>query len=562
MGCMRIPLNSTSHYDAITNKPYHFIFKMLVKLNRMTKILVYWFANLFILYAYIEFSHLWVDVGGGSSKLFDLEIPLIILTVTSLYFTKIKNKLYKYVLPILPIIAIYIGIDIFYNYLARMPRASDLQNLSIVWDFSPLLGWMFVLWCVLILLPPALLICEARRHYPNKILFKSIFYRVIGVVALIWGLSTSVFYQFQQKIFKDVVWSQEVTIRKNGRINGFIFYDHQTNANKETLLKYSYSDIDVIRTLYPSKLVDSPNIHLIVLESFIDPRMLQGIDFDKSPLALELKKYLQNNKFSTVISPTYGGGTAQAEFELLTGIPAYGKVNSIEFNVMLGGEIRGFLSHLINNGYYTTATIASDDKYFNAKSAYKSLGLQTVDFLGESHPGVMFDGDLFDVNLDKIKLIIQNSNAPIFNYVLGMYGHVPYKRDSIHRPDIINTSYSDERIKNISNQFYYRTAALSQYIEELIKIDPNSIIYITSDHLPPILNKDIKYQHSNKTNISLLLKDGHYLPVSGKLYYEIPWLFWDILSKTSHNRHQTTSVSSNMTQLYFKTLADSIFEKR
>ncbi len=75
-----------------------------------------------------------------------------------------------------------------------------------------------------------------------------------------------------------------------------------------------------------------------------------------------------------VTSPIYGGGTAQAEFELLTGIQALSKVNRIEFNVMQGRNISSFVKKLNQNNYKTIATIATGSGFFNSIQAYKSIG--------------------------------------------------------------------------------------------------------------------------------------------------------------------------------------------
>lgn len=68
---------------------------------------------------------------------------------------------------------------------------------------------------------------------------------------------------------------------------------------------------------------------------------------------------LEGGKFSLVTSPVYGGRTAEAEFELLTGIQALTKVDSIEFNVMMGSPASGFVKKLTDSDYQAVATIAS-----------------------------------------------------------------------------------------------------------------------------------------------------------------------------------------------------------
>jgi hypothetical protein len=136
-----------------------------------------------------------------------------------------------------------------------------------------------------------------------------------------------------------------------------------------------------------------------------------------------------------------------------------------------------------------------------------------------------------------------------------MYGHFPYDRDQNKRPDVITSAHSDKRIQKIANQFHYRTKAMASYIKALLEIDPHSIIYITSDHLPPLLDKNVRYTLDKKTNISFLLKDGKNSDVPKKHHYEIPWLIWDMLKGTKTER---IIENKNMENLYFKALSESI----
>ncbi len=293
-------------------------------------------------------------------------------------------------------------------------------------------------------------------------------------------------------------------------------------------------------------------------------RNIKDVRFSRSPLADDLKKYLRiNNNFSQVLSPVYGGGTSQSEFELLTGVKALAKIKSIEFNVLGGNPSFSFINQLKENGYFTIATIASNSGYYNSRQAYKSLGFSNVTFMEESmdyrvkkDDKHIFDGDAFDYNFNKIKNHLENKkDTPLVSYMLGMYGHLPYERNKKLRPDIIIAQHKNKKVQRISNQFYYRTKALAKYINDIIKIDPTSIIYITSDHLPPLLNNSIKYKINKKINISLLLVGGKQRDVSGMHYYEIPWLLWDILCEKTNYRKVD---KIKMERLYYHVLGESI----
>ncbi len=300
----------------------------------------------------------------------------------------------------------------------------------------------------------------------------------------------------------------------------------------------------------------------------MDPRLIQELKLDSTVLAPNLLQYLpkRNGKedFSYPISPVYGGGTAQAEFEVLSGVPALAKIYSADFCAMRGEKTDSLINKLDKCGYTTIATIASTSAVYNSQQAYTSLGIQDIVFLGEDEEmlkkaydkDIFFDGDVFDYNLQRIIPILQQKR-PLLNYILGIYGHAAYGRDKEKRPDVFTIKTSKDML-SIINQFYYRTRALADYLEKLRELDPTALIYITSDHLPPILGHNIHYKFDKYVNIALLLNAGKPVDVSGKKYYQIPWLIWDILTETQTERPKDPNELSN---LYWKVLTKSVFNK-
>ncbi len=494
-----------------------------------------------VIFGYVNASPLWVDIGYAKGGIFRQEIPLLLAGLTILYFGKLKSHIDKYLLPVTPFLLAYLSFDLFYNYLGRAPRLSDLRSLQEVFLFSPMIGAGILLIPLAALTSLLLLAIRVAKSYSRRDFSRLLIYKGITVAGLALLFSTGIYRHYHKAWFHYVPQSQKATIRHNGRFSSFLFYSWRERENRKRLLTYASSDVNVSNTLYPGQPQRKTNIHIIFLESFLDPRMIEGIRFNRSPLAKELHRLIGEKGFSLVRSPTYGGSTAQPEFELLSGIKAMAKVETVEFNVMNGNETHGFVNRLKENGYHTLGTIATGFGYFNSKQAYRSLGIPDLIYLGErgiKRPGDrrLFDGDLFDFNLQRIRKLVDQGKTPIFNYVLGMYGHMPYERNTALRPDLIETNLDDWKIQRIANQFYYRTKALGIYLKELLAIDPDSIIYVTSDHLPPVFNAEVRYTRDRYTNIALLFNAGTLMDISGKHYYEIPWVLWDILTQKANWR--------------------------
>jgi len=522
-----------------------------------------------VIYLYIELSHWWVPLGIGyltfNPKIIFIEIPLAILFSCFFFFPHIHNRFARYIIPIVPILILYALFDGFFNYMARSPTLSDFQNMSVIYSFSPVLALLVITLYLSIAALTCISILLAIRQQTIARIKYSLLARISLLLLMSFLASSDHFYRFQQNNFKYTVWSQEDTIRENGKFSSFFFFLNQEKVNFEKLQSYAPQgkQANVHQTLFPGQINHPPNIHIVVMESFIDPRLIKEIQVDNFILAKEILPYLNSSaEFSYIASPIYGGGTAQAEFELLTGLPALAKINQIEFNVMTGGKIDSFVSRLNKIGYRTLASIAPSPDFFNSKRAYQSLGFEQIDYLYESKKlieltdgGAIFDGDLLQHNITMLKRHFSRSSQPIFNYILGMYGHLPFKRNLEKRPDVVVIEHSDDRLQRITNQFYYRTKALGHYLEQLFLLDPNSIVLITSDHLPSVLSRTASYRFSNKQNIALLFENGQKVELLNKSQYEIPWLIWDLMSGKPNPRPSDFRTIEDM---YFSALSKSI----
>jgi hypothetical protein len=99
--------------------------------------------------------------------------------------------------------------------------------------------------------------------------------------------------------------------------------------------------------------------------------------------------------------------------------------------------------------------------------------------------GLLFDEFLFKQNLAMVEEVVRRGD-PILNYVFTVYGHMPFELDTHYQPLVINGEGADDNLLRIANQTFYRTRALASYVEHLRMIDPDGLIVVLSDHLPPL----------------------------------------------------------------------------
>jgi phosphoglycerol transferase MdoB-like AlkP superfamily enzyme len=79
---------------------------------------------------------------------------------------------------------------------------------------------------------------------------------------------------------------------------------------------------------------------------------------------------------------------------------------------------------------------------------------------------------------------------------MSIYGHTPHILDPVKRPEriVLVSNYPDDHLSRVANQFYYRTEAIAKYVKKLISLDPESLIILISDHVPPLRNGPNTYE--------------------------------------------------------------------
>ncbi len=423
------------------------------------------------------------------------ELPLLVYLFHFLSM-HLKKGLLSQIIAALPIFMLYIIHDYFFIGLGRLPQFSDALLFPIFFHILPL--YLIILALSVIIIP--LILYISSLSFPIKIgkLFISTAPFFLIFVAV---------YQFPEKTLQVIhtitqfkLRSHEQNIHNYGRVFMLLIREAE-NKKIRNIFSHPYpiekSELFLSENLL--KTINKRNVHIIILESFIDPNLLKNIQFNQNPIHPKLTDFFKDN-IGISLSPAFAGGTARSEFEVLCGVPALSSIYGIEeFNAFTGSSAYCLPNILRSSGYYTLSTFPHTPEMYNARLAYKGLGFQLSLFgdkyvsshqdsvkLGKLEANeFLFDGDLYQQIIAKIKPHIQN-NQPIFNYILTIYGHTPCVLNEKKHPKVITTTPENEIITCIANQTRYRSEALVQYIHSLIEIDPESLIIAVSDHLPPL----------------------------------------------------------------------------
>lgn len=273
-----------------------------------------------------------------------------------------------------------------------------------------------------------------------------------------------------------------------------------------------------------------PDVIVILGETYWDPEKLEGVKFNKE-VAENLRKY----QSGTMISPAFGGGTANVEFEMLTGFSNFFFNQSIiPYNVYFKHSTPGVVSAFKDNGYAAVALHPNTGDFYNRNNVYNYLGFDEFkDIKSLDRPGAYKGNHMSDDSLvDDIAGVLKEKDEPAFVLGITMQNHDPFtsniKNYGSAREIEVESDKLDDAEKDVLANFaqgvYDEDKALGKLIEIARKNDRPTLIYLFGDHLPrlgvglPGGNYDI----FNKLGFT----DGRTDPRTDKKFYELPYVAW------------------------------------
>ena len=217
-------------------------------------------------WAYALFSQFWTQHGGASSTLNFFEFPLIIIICLILYFNpKTNRSISKYSFaPVLTILVLYVLYDIAYFYFGRSPRLSDCKNITALYSVSPLMFLAFVGILIAIATPVLLSFLSWVPHVSNRKRYTIVSLKIVALFVLSIVIFSDQTYNYQKKHLHFSEWTDTENVKKNGRINSFLYYH---NKRKDLLANLgNHKHIDISSHFYRKRPNHKRNIHIVILK--------------------------------------------------------------------------------------------------------------------------------------------------------------------------------------------------------------------------------------------------------------------------------------------------------
>ncbi|MBR5218594.1 MAG: sulfatase-like hydrolase/transferase [Clostridia bacterium] len=262
-----------------------------------------------------------------------------------------------------------------------------------------------------------------------------------------------------------------------------------------------------------------PDVVLIQLESFIDAKNLKDVTFSDDPAPIF--SYLREN-YSTgrLEVPSFGGGTANTEFEVLTGmnLDYFGAGEYPYKTILLEETCETMAYNLKELGYSAHAIHNHTGNFYDRDKVYPNMGFDS--FQSKEY---MYDYDTTYYDWCKDAVLTKEimtalsytdeengitADRPRFVWTVSVQGHGAYPTEPIEGVDTVikieSNSFTEEEMCSLEyyiNQLYEMDMFLGNLIAALEQRGKPTMLIAYGDHLPAlnIQPEDLKAGHIYKT---------------------------------------------------------------
>ncbi len=249
---------------------------------------------------------------------------------------------------------------------------------------------------------------------------------------------------------------------------------------------------------------EHPNIIVLQMESFTVAQDYANIEVDRDPTPVfnKLTKEYTSGRFTV---PACGAGTANTEFEVLTGISAkFFGPGEYPYKGKLRKETLENMAYVLkSHGYRTSALHDHRALFYNRNEVYANLGFDTftsVEYMNNlSFTPTNWCKDT--VLTDQIMEIMKDTEERDFLHVISVEGHGAYPTEQVFKNPYTTVTCDDETTKWKYEYYLNECHEMDTFIGDLIKAinkaDEPTVMIIYGDHIPALDVKEENYKADN-----------------------------------------------------------------
>ena len=235
------------------------------------------------------------------------------------------------------------------------------------------------------------------------------------------------------------------------------------------------------------------NIVFLQLETFMDPTEINFLEFSEDPIP-NFRKLMKEYSSGYYKVPSVGAGTANTEFESITGMSLrYFGAGEYPYKTVLKEETCESAPYILKDlGYSTHAIHNNEANFYGRKTVFSRLGFDT--FTSEEYMPDISDvtpmGWVKDhILTDEIVKAMESTEGPDYVYTISVQGHGDYPEEPVLSDPVIEVSGAESQEKNYAWEYYVNQLhEMDQFVKELTDtladFDERVVLVMYGDHLP------------------------------------------------------------------------------
>lgn len=322
---------------------------------------------------------------------------------------------------------------------------------------------------------------------------------IVAPLCVILVLSAGIFAAFGSRTFKEKhndFSDLPVAYRKYGFVYSFSrsIFDNGITEPGDYSAKSVAEILEKINSV-PDQTRNDLNIIVVQLESFFDAKLMKNLNFSSDPVPnfTKLKETCPTGRLGV---PSVGAGTANTEFEVLTGMSIdYFGVGEYPYKTILHDRTCESAAYLLNDiGYGTHAVHNHTGTFYDRNLVYPSLGFDTftsIEYMnGYSVNPLGWACD--DIILDEIIKSVNSTKTKDFVFAITVQSHGDYPDKPFDNYEIKVKVDGAPNDKLDSNWEYYATQLfeMDQFIGKTVEyfssFDEHTVVVFYGDHMPSI----------------------------------------------------------------------------
>ena len=237
-----------------------------------------------------------------------------------------------------------------------------------------------------------------------------------------------------------------------------------------------------------------PNILFLQLESFIDPMTIQSIQLSQDPCP-NFRRLMQTYSSGELTVPACGAGTANVEFEVLTGLSVkFFGPGEYPYKAVLKEKTGESLAYDLDSLGYTSHAIHNHRAvFYNRNSVFANMGFDTftsVEYMKnvEKTPKNWAKDDVLT---ECITDALDSTDGRDMIYTISVQGHGKYPPEQVLQNPVIEvTAAPSEELKwkyeYYVNQIYEMDQFIKALTDTLAKREEPTVLVMYGDHIPAL----------------------------------------------------------------------------